>query len=97
VAPLTEGQGGRVLNRCAAAAGLPQAIVNGFLGHSPRIGAAQDTAVAGIDLASMMQAGGWKTAAMMARYNERLATGLTQTARVAWRCMHGHPKNQHEP
>ena len=41
-------------------------------GHSARVGMAQDLVAAGFDLAAIMQAGRWKSSAMVARYTERL-------------------------
>ena len=41
-------------------------------GHSARVGMAQDLVAAGLDLAAVMQAGRWKSSAMVARYTERL-------------------------
>ena len=41
-------------------------------GHSTRVGAAQDMLAAGLELGEVMQAGSWKSVAMVARYGERL-------------------------
>lgn len=41
-------------------------------GHSARVGMAQDLVAAGFDLAAIMQAGRWRSSAMVARYTERL-------------------------
>ena len=41
-------------------------------GHSCRVGMAQDLVGAGLELPAVMQAGRWKTSAMVARYAERL-------------------------
>lgn len=41
-------------------------------GHSCRVGMAQDLVEAGLELPAIMQAGRWKTSAMVARYAERL-------------------------
>lgn len=57
-----------VQRRCAAA-GLGEGR---WTAHSTRVGAVQDLIAAGADLPSVMQAGGWKSAAMPARYGERL-------------------------
>ena len=43
-------------------------------GHSMRVGAAQDMLVAGFDMAAIMQAGGWKSPNVLARYVENAAT-----------------------
>jgi hypothetical protein len=37
-------------------------------GHSCRVGMAQDLVAAGLDVAAVMQAGRWQSAAMVARY-----------------------------
>ena len=37
-------------------------------GHSMRIGAAQDTMVAGFDALAIIEAGGWKSANVVLRY-----------------------------
>jgi hypothetical protein len=41
-------------------------------GHSCRVGMAQDLVAAGLELPAVMQAGRWRTSAMVARYDERL-------------------------
>ncbi|KPF61791.1 tyrosine-type recombinase/integrase [Porphyrobacter sp. AAP60] len=42
-------------------------------GHSMRVGAAQDMMIAGLDHIAIMQAGGWKTINVVARYVENAA------------------------
>lgn len=42
-------------------------------GHSMRVGAAQDMMIAGLDHIAIMQAGGWKTIDVVARYVENAA------------------------
>lgn len=42
-------------------------------GHSMRVGAAQDMMIAGLDHIAIMQAGGWKTVDVVARYVENAA------------------------
>ncbi len=54
-----------------------------FSGHSCRVGATQDMAAAGIDLPAMMQAGGWKSPRMPARYAEHLLAGRSGMAALA--------------
>lgn len=63
---------GRIWKKLVAAAGGSDELVCGVSGHSTRVGMAQDMAGAGIDMISIMQAGGWKTSSMVARYIERL-------------------------
>ncbi len=41
-------------------------------GHPMRVGAAQDMLAAGLEFDEVMQAGNWKSVAMVARYGERL-------------------------
>jgi integrase len=55
----------RIWKKLAVAAGATPEQVRGISGHSTRVGMAQDLASAGIDLAAIMQAGGWKTPAMV--------------------------------
>ena len=61
------------IKRAAQEAGLG----NGFSGHSPRVGMAQDLARTGIALPSLMNAGRWRHPAMPAHYtrNEAAARG----------------------
>lgn len=52
-------------------------------GHSIRIGATQDLLALNIDLASVMQAGRWKSTAMPMRYGEEVLAGRGAMARAA--------------
>jgi len=61
-----------IFKRLAKVAGLPEAIGSQLSGHSARAGAAQDMAAAGIDLVSIMQAGGWQSPEIVGRYIENL-------------------------
>lgn len=67
----------RRIARICEDAGLGQ----GFSGHSPRVGFAQDLVARGVELPALMVAGRWKSADMPARYTARLA--LSRGA-VAW-------------
>lgn len=67
---LPAGDVARILKRLAVRAGVPDA--DRISGHSARVGMAQDLTAHGADLASIMQAGRWATAAMPARYAEHL-------------------------
>ncbi|NQV54528.1 MAG: tyrosine-type recombinase/integrase [Rhodospirillales bacterium] len=69
---LYPGSVGTVYKRLAKAAGLPEDTVKRLSGHSARVGAAQDMAAAGIDILAIMQAGGWKSPEIVARYVENL-------------------------
>ncbi len=60
----------RIFRKLAAAAGVRTARPHS--GHSTRVGAAQDMLAAGLELGEVMQAGSWKSVAMVARYGERL-------------------------
>lgn len=70
----------RAYKRVAYSVGLDIATISG---HSCRVGAAQDMVGANIDLAAIMQAGGWKTPAMPARYSERVAARRSGMAKLA--------------
>ena len=52
-------------------------------GHSIRVGATQDLLALNIDLASVMQAGRWKSHRMPMRYGEHVMAGLGGMARAA--------------
>ena len=57
----------------------------GISGHSARVGATQDMIASGVELAAILQAGRWKTTAMVYRYGERLMarrSGAAQLARL---------------
>ncbi|RYB04336.1 tyrosine-type recombinase/integrase [Lichenibacterium ramalinae] len=60
----------RIFRRLATAAELKTGRPHS--GHSTRVGAAQDMLAAGLELGEVMQAGSWKSVAMVARYGERL-------------------------
>ena len=75
----------RIFKEMAHRAGLPEALVDELSGHSARVGAAQDMIAAGIELPNILQAGRWKTTAMVNRYGERLLarrSGAAQLARM---------------
>ncbi|MGN3975257.1 tyrosine-type recombinase/integrase [Tsuneonella sp. SYSU-LHT278] len=59
----------------ARRAGLSPDQVSHLSGHSMRVGAAQDMLVAGVDALGIMQAGGWRSHAVLARYVEYAAAG----------------------
>lgn len=60
----------RIFRKLATAASVTTARPHS--GHSTRVGAAQDMLAAGLELGEVMQAGSWKSVAMVARYGERL-------------------------
>ena len=75
----------RIYRAMAERAGVPARIVRRISGHSPRVGAAQDMLASGIGTAAIMQAGRWKSPAMVQRYGERLLAqrnGAAQLARL---------------
>ena len=75
----------RIFKAMADRAGLPETVVQGLSGHSARVGAAQDMIAAGIELPAILQAGRWKSTAMVNRYGERLLakrSGAAQLARL---------------
>ena len=78
----------RIFKDMARRAGLPESMAKGLSGHSARIGAAQDMIAAGIELPAILQAGRWKSTAMVNRYGERLLacrSGAAQLARLQQR------------
>ena len=78
----------RIFKAMAGRAGLPEEVVEQISGHSTRVGAAQDMVAGGIGMAAILQAGRWKTTAMVNRYGERLLarrSGAAQLARLQHR------------
>lgn len=73
----------KTFKRMARASGIERAVAKQFSGHSTRVGMAQDMATNGIDLAAIMQAGGWKSPVMVARYIERLNAKQGAAAKMA--------------
>ena len=73
----------RIFKAMARTAGLPPDVVDGLSGHSARVGAAQDMIAAGIEMPAILQAGRWRTAAMVTRYGERLLPGRSGAAQLA--------------
>jgi integrase/recombinase XerD len=60
----------RLIKVAAKRAELAPDTIAGLSGHSMRVGGAQDMMVAGIDVMGIMQAGGWKSQEVLARYVE---------------------------
>ena len=78
----------RIFKAMAEHAGLPGKVVDGISGHSSRVGPAQDMVAGGIEMPAILQAGRWKTAAMVIRYAEHLLarrSGAAQLARLQHR------------
>ena len=70
----------RAVKRFSKRAGLDP---NLFSGHSARVGAAQDMVASRLSLAGVMQAGGWKSPGMVARYTEEIAASQGSAADLA--------------
>lgn len=69
----------RILKRMARQAGVDVDPS----GHSVRVGTAQDMVAAGFSLPEVMQAGGWKSPEMVARYSEHLQAHNGAAAKLA--------------
>jgi integrase len=77
--PLSTRDVGRILKSLAKRAHLDP---SGISSHSMRVGTAVDCVAANIDAASIMQAGGWTSVRMVARYTARLAAKRGAIARL---------------
>jgi integrase/recombinase XerD len=66
----------RVIKAAALDAGLDPAIVGKLSGHSMRVGAAQDLMADGVGFIAIMEAGGWKSMSVVARYVEHVDIAL---------------------
>ncbi|MCA0911040.1 tyrosine-type recombinase/integrase [Qipengyuania gaetbuli] len=64
----------RIVKRAAERASLTPPEIKALSGHSMRVGAAQDMFVAGFETLGIMQAGGWKSQNVLARYVEHAST-----------------------
>src|ERR1019366_4027379 len=73
----------RAFKRVADWIGMPADEVEQVSGHSIRVGATQDLLALNIDLASVMQAGRWKTNRMPMRYGEHVLAARGGMARAA--------------
>ena len=69
----------RILKAVAVTARLQHGA--SISGHSLRVGMAQDLVAANVDVASVMQAGGWATSRMVARYTQNLSASRGAVAR----------------
>ena len=86
--PLDPSQVPRIFKAMACRAGLPAELVDGLSGHSTRVGAAQGMVAAGIGLPAILQAGRWKSPAIVGRYAGRLLArngAAAQFARIQGR------------
>jgi integrase len=73
----------QAFKRVANWIGMPLEEVAQVSGHSIRVGATQDLLELNIDLASVMQAGRWKTNRMPMRYGEHVLAARGGMARAA--------------
>ena len=73
----------RIFKGMARRAKLPDETVERISGHSTRVGAAQDMVAFGIGMPAILQAGRWKTPAMVNRYGERLLASRSGAAQLA--------------
>lgn len=77
----------RRIKALAKRAGLDPTIVMGLSGHSMRVGAAQDMMLNGCDMLGIMQAGGWRTYSVVARYVEHAVSERLHSRR--WERIYG--------
>jgi integrase len=77
--PLSTRDVGRILKSLAIRARLDASRISS---HSMRVGTAVDCVAANIDAASVMQAGGWTSVRMVARYTSKLAAKRGAIARL---------------
>ena len=82
-ARLHPGQVSRIYKSMAKKAGLAEDLVAGLSGHSTRVGATQDMIASGIELPAILQAGRWKSTAMVNRYGECLMAQRGGSAQLA--------------
>ena len=73
----------QTFKRVAEFVGMTAEEMRQISGHSIRVGATQDMLALNIDLASVMQAGRWKTTVMPMRYGEEVQAGRGGMARAA--------------
>jgi integrase len=72
-----------IFKRVAQWIGMPERYLKLVSGHSTRVGATQDLAALDIDLASITQAGGWKSTRMPLQYAERINVARSGMAKAA--------------
>ena len=80
---LDPGDVARVFKKMARAAAVSAQDVARISGHSTRVGAAQDMVSVGLEMPAAMQAGGWKTSVMVARYTAKLDAKRSGAAKLA--------------
>ena len=72
---------GRAVSNRVAAMARAAGLGEGFSGHSPRVGMAQDLTAAGVGLTAIMVAGRWKSERMPAHYSKAQEAGRGAVAR----------------
>ena len=72
---------GRAISNRVAAMAVAAGLGEGFSGHSPRVGMAQDLTAAGVGLTAIMVAGRWKSERMPAYYSRAEEAGRGAVAR----------------
>ena len=72
-----------IFKRVARFVEMDPTDIQGVSGHSARVGATQDLLALNIDLASVMQAGRWKSNRMPMRYGEHILAARGGMARAA--------------
>ena len=72
---------GRAISERVAAMARAAGLGEGFSGHSPRVGMAQDLSAAGTGLSALMVAGRWKSERMPAHYSRAETAGRGAVAR----------------
>lgn len=80
---LNADQVSHIYKRVAEWVGMKPEVVEQVSGHSIRVGATQDLLALNIDLASVMQAGRWKSTVMPMRYGDRVLAARGGMARAA--------------
>jgi integrase len=81
--PLNPGSIAAIFKRVAQWIGMPERFIDHVSGHSTRVGATQDLAALDIDLAAIIQAGGWKSPRMPLHYAEKINVARSGMARAA--------------
>ena len=72
---------GRAISNRLAAMARAAGLGEGFSGHSPRVGMAQDLTASGAELSALMVAGRWKSERMPAHYSRAEIAGKGAVAR----------------
>jgi integrase len=81
--PLNPGSIAPIFKRVAQWIGIPERYLRLVSGHSTRVGATQDLAALDIDLATITQAGGWKSTRMPLQYAEKIHASRSGMAKAA--------------